>query len=87
MFAVNNNGMIIFHPRLKTVVSIPIQDSPTMNMHLPHIICFSLKQLGYNTSCYPSFTTHTVARSCGHFNCFISTALKKTLRDFCLKTF
>ncbi len=45
MFAVNNNGMIIFHPRLKTVVSIPIQNRPIMGMQLPHINCFFTKYL------------------------------------------
>lgn len=32
MFAVNNNGMIIFHPRLRTVVRIPIQDKALLNL-------------------------------------------------------
>ena len=55
MFAVNNNGMIIFHPRLKTVVCIPFQGRSLLNLQLGHIF-FTLTILQL---LYPSFTIHT----------------------------
>ena len=59
MFAVNNNGIIIFHPRLKTVVSIQTVDKPIINIIFrPHQISLIKKKWLLSNPCYPLLTFH-----------------------------